>query len=226
MFRLHEVTELRSILLLVRGFVYVALAAWLVTFGEAAPQAGFGLFRKRIPWDSSACYARSPSRYKRTIVNQAQRRQTNVVMKTKSLPADIFFEVLHKGGNEPLRRKPVLIICDNEECGDTVAQIVRKRSVETVCCLRLSDALSLLLEQTFSAVFCSDILPDGDYSNVIRSAGSTPVVVFSRIAEWDRYLDAVHRGAFDYTRCPPDFAEIERILEIATTAPRMDQPNR
>lgn len=144
-------------------------------------------------------------------------------MNTKSLPADIFFEAVHKSEIEPLRRKPVLVICGNEECGHTVAQIIRKRGIETVCCLRLSDALALLLDQSFSAVFCSDILPDGNFRNVIRSAGPAPVVVFSRVAEWDRYLDAVHRGAFDYTRCPPDFAEIERILEIATTAPRMGQ---
>lgn len=147
-------------------------------------------------------------------------------MKTKSLPADIFFEAVHNSENKPLRTKPVLVICDNEECGHTVAQIIRKRGIESVCCPRLSDALALLLEQSFSAVFCSDILPDGDFRNVIRSADPTPVVVFSRVAEWDRYLDAVHRGAFDYTRCPPDFAEIERILESATTTPRMDQPVR
>ncbi len=146
-------------------------------------------------------------------------------MNTKSLPADIFFEAVHNSEIESLRRKPVLVICDNEECGDTVAQIIRKRGMETVCCARLSDARSFLLEQIFSAVFCSDSLPDGDYRTVVGAAGSTPVIVFSRLADWDRYLDAVHRGAFDYTACPPNSSEIERILGFATSEPSPVQQN-
>ncbi|MGH9738397.1 MAG: hypothetical protein ACRD4X_07380 [Candidatus Acidiferrales bacterium] len=142
-------------------------------------------------------------------------------MKTESLPTDIFFEAVCNSKIEPLRRKPVLVICDNEECGDTVAQIIRKRGIETVCCPRLSDARSFLLGQTFSAVFCSDRLPDGDFRAVIGAVGSTPVIVFSRLVDWDRYLDAVHRGAYDYTACPPDSSEIERILQFVTSEPRL-----
>lgn len=98
--------------------------------------------------------------------------------------------------------------------------------MEAVCCPRLSEAHSFLLGKHFSAVFCSDSLPDGDFRTVIGAAGSTPVVVFSQLADWDRYLDALHRGAFDYTRCPPDFEEIERILQFATIEPRLSQPIR
>jgi len=147
-------------------------------------------------------------------------------MNTKSLPADIFFEAVYNSETEPLRRKPVLVICDDEECGHTVAQIIRERGIETVCCPCLSDARSFLLGQTFSAVFCSDNLPDGDFRTVIGAADSTPVIVFSRLADWDGYLDAVHRGAFDYTACPPRPAEIERILQFATIEPRLGQPIR
>jgi hypothetical protein len=62
-------------------------------------------------------------------------------------------------------------------------------------CTAMSDAHSFLLEQTFSAVFCSDSLPDGDFRTIIVAAGCTPVIVFSRLADWDRYLDAVQTGA-------------------------------
>ena len=105
-------------------------------------------------------------------------------MNTKSLPVDIFFEAVCTGEIEPLRRKPVLVICDNEDCGDTVAQIIRNRGIETVCCPRLSDARSFLLGQTFSAVFRSDRLPDGDFRTVIESADSIPVIAFSLLADW------------------------------------------
>jgi DNA-binding NtrC family response regulator len=140
-------------------------------------------------------------------------------MKNRGLPADVFFEALRNSQIEPLRRKPVLVICDDEECGDTVAQIIRKRGIGTVCCPRLSDARSFLPAQIFSAVFCSDSLPDGDFRTVIGAVDPTPVIVFSRLADWDGYLEAVHRGAFDYTACPPDAAEIERILRFAISEP-------
>ena len=147
-------------------------------------------------------------------------------MKNKSLPADKFHEAVRNSEIEPVRRKPVLVICDNEECGDTVAQIIRKRGIETVCCPRLSDAHFFLPGQIFSAVFCSDSLPDGDFRTVIKVAGPTPVIVFSRLADWDGDLEAVRRGAFDYTACPPDSAQIERILRFATSEPSSSEPVR
>lgn len=128
-------------------------------------------------------------------------------------------ESRHTDASETLRNKPVLIICDDEDCGDTVARIVRKRGFDVVCCLRMSDARPLLLDQTFGAVFCEDTLPDGDFRSAIRSSGAAPVVVISRTHGQDRRLGAVESGAFSFTACPPDSEEVARILWNAASAP-------
>jgi DNA-binding NtrC family response regulator len=76
-------------------------------------------------------------------------------------------------------------------------------------------ARSLLEKRRFKVVFCSDSLPDGEYAEVIRAARPTPVIVLSRSADWDSYLAALQAGAFDYIACPPDQAEVDRILSSA-----------
>jgi len=54
-------------------------------------------------------------------------------------------------------------------------------------------------------------------------AGAIPVVVFSRLAEWDAYLGAINSGAFDYIACPIDSVETERILGLALTQSERDR---
>lgn len=72
----------------------------------------------------------------------------------------------------------MLVVCGNEECGNTMARIIKNGDIETTCCQCLRDTRSFLLRQTFIAVFCSDSLPDGNFRSVIGTAGSTPVIVF------------------------------------------------
>ncbi|MBI3671042.1 MAG: hypothetical protein HY237_14840 [Acidobacteria bacterium] len=71
----------------------------------------------------------------------------------------------------------------------------------------------------FTAVLCSDLLPDGDFRALLEvmaeAALDVPVIVLSHLDDWDSYLKAVRAGAFDYISCPPDAAESERILRLA-----------
>ncbi len=77
----------------------------------------------------------------------------------------------------------------------------------------------MLARQNLSVVFCSDTLPDGDFraimNEVRKSSADVPVIVLSRLANWDAYLSAIGAGAFDYIAYPPDTAETERILWAA-----------
>ena len=80
-----------------------------------------------------------------------------------------------------------------------------------------------MAQQHVSVVFCTDILSDGDLRAVIgevkKSRAEAPVIVLSRLADWDAYLRAIGAGAFDYIASPPDSAETERILRSALTEP-------
>lgn len=114
-----------------------------------------------------------------------------------------------------LNDEPVLIICAEGESRQRVIATIHKCGLGPVSCSTLDDARSLLARQPFSIVFCSDTLPDGDFRAVIRTARSIPVIVLSRLAEWEPYLVAINAGAFDYVACPPDPVETERILWFA-----------
>jgi DNA-binding NtrC family response regulator len=59
-------------------------------------------------------------------------------------------------------------------------------------------------------------LPDGNYRDfltVLRSVkNKTRVVVTSRLADWDEYLEAMRLGAFDVIAAPCHSADVEWIL--------------
>jgi DNA-binding response OmpR family regulator len=111
--------------------------------------------------------------------------------------------------------KLVLIICVEGESRERIIVTSHKCGLGPVSCSTLDEARSLLTRQHFKIVFCNDNLPDGDFHDVIRKARSIPVIVLSRLAEWEPYLVAINAGAFDYIACPPDPVEMERILWFA-----------
>jgi DNA-binding response OmpR family regulator len=114
-----------------------------------------------------------------------------------------------------LNKELVLIICAEGESRKRIVATTHKCGLGPVSCSTLNDARSLLARQHFTVVFCSDTLPDGDFRAVIQTARSIPIIVLSRLAEWESYLVAINAGAFDYIACPPDPAETERILRFA-----------
>ncbi len=115
-----------------------------------------------------------------------------------------------------LRTLPILVISAEGEHCKRLVEIIRKCGLRPTCCRRLREALPLLARQNFSAVFSNDTLPDGDFRAIMnelrKASADLPVIVLSRLAEWDAYLHAIGAGAFDYIACPPDSAETQRIL--------------
>lgn len=136
-------------------------------------------------------------------------------MREQALPYDIFLEALRENEVDALKAYPVLVVCGDTECTERMAQAARRRGLDAICCCSVVDAGALLPHRRFSLLFSSDVLPDGDVASVIGAAGGIPVVVFSRRAEWDAYLEALGQGAFDYITCPPDRGETERVLALA-----------
>ena len=48
-----------------------------------------------------------------------------------------------------------------------------------------------------------------------RPPNRVPVVVVSRLDDWERYLNFLQAGAFDYVLYPPSESEIERVVRNA-----------
>jgi len=109
-----------------------------------------------------------------------------------------------------------LVICKQGEDREKIVAALLKCGLGPICCSNLQEARTLLLEEAFRVVLCSDILSDGDFRAVLRevkkSTVHVPVIVLSRAAEWDSYLKALGAGAFDYIVCPPNAGEAKRII--------------
>lgn len=83
----------------------------------------------------------------------------------------------------------------------------------------LTQARELLLHDRFSMILCEETIAGGSYREILRHVGGfaarIPVVVFSRMADWDRYLEAMRAGAFDYVANPCSAVEIESVVKRA-----------
>jgi DNA-binding NtrC family response regulator len=112
-----------------------------------------------------------------------------------------------------------LVVCSPGEDREKVVGALLRCGLGPICCSNLEEARTLLRQEAFRVVLCSDFLSDGDFRAVLRevkkSTVHAPVIVFSYIAEWDPYLKALGAGAFDYIVCPPDSAEVKRIIRSA-----------
>ena len=110
----------------------------------------------------------------------------------------------------------VLIICDEGENRQKVVVAALKCGLSPICCSNMEEAHILLFQKDFKVILCSDTLPDGDFSAILkevrRSSTNIPVIILSYLGDWDAYLKALGVGAFDYIVCPPKPAEAERIL--------------
>ena len=100
----------------------------------------------------------------------------------------------------------ILVVSSEIENRRALNEILRKEGHETICASRVSECREALQTHGISLIFCDRRLSDGNYRDVITAARSAQqlakVVVTSRLADWDEYLDALHHGAFDLIASP------------------------
>lgn len=80
----------------------------------------------------------------------------------------------------------------------------------------LRQAGELISQKKLALVFCDEHLPDGSYRELLAANRSTQkpprVVVTTHDGEWNDYLEATRRGAFDVIRYPLQPADVELIV--------------
>ena len=100
----------------------------------------------------------------------------------------------------------ILVVSSEIENRRALNEILRKEGHETICASRVSECREALQTQNIALIFCDRRLSDGNYHDVVAAARSAhqfaKVVVTSRLADWDEYLDALHHGAFDLIASP------------------------
>ena len=81
---------------------------------------------------------------------------------------------------------------------------------------QLSEGRALLASQRVGMVFCERHLADGSYLDLLPAAqtktGNVPVVVTSRLADWDEYLEALRHGAVDLIASPCKKSDVASAL--------------
>lgn len=100
----------------------------------------------------------------------------------------------------------ILIVSSELEHRRALNDILRREGYDTTCASRVSECQEALQTQNVALIFCDRRISDGSYRDVVALARASNqrirVVVTSRLADWDEYLDALHHGAFDLIASP------------------------
>lgn len=120
----------------------------------------------------------------------------------------------------------ILVVSSELESRRTLNEILRKEGNETICASRISECEEALQTQRVTLIFCDRRLPDGNYRDVLAAVRAAHqharLIVTSRLADWDEYLDALHNGAFDLIASP---CQPTDVLWAIVQARREDQEN-
>jgi DNA-binding NtrC family response regulator len=100
----------------------------------------------------------------------------------------------------------ILVASSDLESRRALTAILSKEGWETICASRANECQEILANQNITLVFCDRRLADGTYRDVLAASRSVKqrvrLVVTSRLADWDEYLEALHHGAFDLIASP------------------------
>lgn len=121
----------------------------------------------------------------------------------------------------------VLVVSSDMETRTHLARTLEAR-YDLISVANIRQAMELLsrtsspnqASRPVKIVFCDRELCDGTYHDFLTAAralkNKTRVVITSRLADWDEYLNAMRLGAFDVIAAPCRAADVEWTLSQAT----------
>jgi DNA-binding NtrC family response regulator len=114
------------------------------------------------------------------------------------------------------RHVRALLVSPRLEVRKPLLQVLEGFSTDVICCSTIAQAEEVLDRQSFEAVFCDEHLSDGFYSDLIHAdhfERRVPrVIVVTRVGEWELYLEALRKGAFDVVRSPWHPTDVEMTV--------------
>ena len=113
----------------------------------------------------------------------------------------------------------ILVIASDPETRKALSSMLQAEGLKSVQASQLSEGRALLATETVGMVFCERHLADGTYLDLLPAAqtksGNVPVVVTSRLADWDEYLEALRHGAVDLIASPFKPSDVSAALAQA-----------
>ena len=121
------------------------------------------------------------------------------------------FEISTTYESELQDQLTILVVSANLESRRAVSKTLEALSVYVIACSTLAQTGEVLSLRLPNLIFCDERLPDGGYADLLElklpDRIPPPIVVLTRNGEWELYMDATRRGAFDVIRspwCPTD----------------------
>ena len=114
----------------------------------------------------------------------------------------------------------VLILSGESDHWHKLSSIMSSRGWEPVRCETIYAAKYLVLRDQIEVIVSDDVLPDGDFRELIRelerSACQPLVIVMGRsYGDWGDYLEALSAEAYDYFAYPPYPYGLEQAVAAA-----------
>ncbi len=123
----------------------------------------------------------------------------------------------------------ILIIDDQAPIRRVLRDILENESYQVEDVGSGMEALQIIKEQDFDAVFCDIKMPEMDGIEVleaIREESDTPVIMISGHGTIDTAVDAIKKGAFDFIQKPPDLNRLLITLRNALDKKNLSAENK
>jgi DNA-binding NtrC family response regulator len=114
------------------------------------------------------------------------------------------------------QRSVVLVVSARLEHRKVLLRIFEGLNIDVLVCSTLAQARKALSDRTVALSFCDENLSDGTYRDFLDLRDmdlKTPRVIVTMMnGEWEPYLEAIRRGAFDVLQFPLAPTDVELSL--------------
>ena len=123
----------------------------------------------------------------------------------------------------------ILIIDDQDAIRRVLRDILENEKYQVEDVSNGMDALQLIKDQEFDAIFCDIKMPEMDGIEVLEAVKQicdTPVIMISGHGTIDTAVDAIKKGAFDFIQKPPDLNRLLITLRNALDKQNLSTENK
>jgi DNA-binding NtrC family response regulator len=115
----------------------------------------------------------------------------------------------------------VLVASPQIEARRALVALLNGEGLGTISVSRAKDCRDVLATHSVQLIFCDIQLTDGTYRDVLATMAAArqeiPVVVTSRLADWNEYGEILRAGGFDLIASPCHASDVLRILSQVRT---------
>ncbi len=119
-------------------------------------------------------------------------------------------------------KQRVLLICPLHPVRQQLVEVIRRTGTTHVVRSSVREATEALKSGKYDVINTGRRLEDGNSDDLLRAAQlaqpDAPVVVVSRTGDWDEYIEAIDRGAFDLLSADSSPSESARVISNALRA--------